>query len=100
MPEVKFTNAARKDLSGIFEYTERTWGYTQAKVYSDHLKQHLAEISVDETFVKKVAGAKENVFQSKCRKHIFVFERKADTILIVRILHEAMDVPRHIKRDS
>jgi len=55
---------------------------------------------VDETFVKKVAGANENVFQSKCRKHIFVFERKADTILIVRILHEAMDVPRHIKLDS
>ena len=24
MPEVKFTNTARKDLSGIFEYTERT----------------------------------------------------------------------------
>ena len=30
----------------------------------------------------------------------FVFERKGDKVLIVRILHEAMDIPRHLKLDS
>ena len=40
------------------------------------------------------------VFVDEIIKHIFVFERKGDKVLIVRILHEAMDIPRHLKLDS
>ena len=100
MSAVQFTNAARKDLREIFTYTTRTWGITQARQYSEQLKQHTVAIGEFRAHSKPVLGSSADVHQSHCRKHIFVFERKSDTVLIIRILHEAMDIPRHLKFDS
>ena len=100
MSKVQFTNAARKDLREIFTYTTRTWGITQARQYSEQLKQHTIAIGEFRAHSKPVLGSSADVHQSHCRKHIFIFERKGDTVLIIRILHEAMDVPRHLKLDS
>ena len=100
MSNVQFTNAARKDLREIFTYTTRTWGIAQARQYSEQLKQHTVAIGGFRAHSKPVLGSSADVHQSHCRKHIFVFERKGDKVLIVRILHEAMDIPRHLKLDS
>lgn len=100
MSKVQFTNAARKDLREIFTYTTRTWGITQARQYSEQLKQHTVAIGEFRAHSKPVLDSSADVHQSHCRKHIFVFERKSDTVLIIRILHEAMDIPRHLKFDS
>jgi|TARA_B100000497_G_C7578049_1_gene348085 toxin ParE1/3/4 len=100
MSNVQFTNAARKDLREIFTYTTKTWGIVQARQYSEHLKQHTTAIGEIRARSKPIIGASADLHQSHCRKHIFVFERKSDTVLIVRILHEAMDIPRHLKLDS
>lgn len=100
MSNVQFTNAARKDLREIFTYTTKTWGITQARQYSEQLKQHTIAIGELRAHSKPVLGSSADVHQSHCRKHIFVFERKGDKVLIVRILHEAMDIRRHLKLDS
>jgi toxin ParE1/3/4 len=100
MSNVQFTNAARKDLREIFTYTTKTWDMVQARQYSEQLKQHTTAIGELRAHSKPILGASADVHQSHCRKHIFVFERKSDTVLIVRILHEAMDIPRHLKLDS
>ena len=100
MSNVQFTNAARKDLREIFTYTTKTWGMAQARQYSEQLKQHTIAIGELRAHSKPILGASADVHQSHCRKHIFVFERQDDKVLIVRILHEAMDIPRHLKLDS
>ena len=100
MSNVQFTNAARKDLREIFTYTTKTCGIVQARQYSKQLKQHTTAIGEFRAHSKPMLDASADVHQSHCRKHIFVFERKGDTVLIIRILHEAMDVPRHLKLDS
>ena len=100
MSNVHFTNAARKDLREIFTYTTKTWGIAQARQYSEQLKQHTIAIGEFRAHSKPVLGSSADVHQSHCQKHIFIFERKGDTVLIIRILHEAMDVPRHLKLDS
>ena len=100
MSNVQFTIAARKDLREIFTYTTKTWGIAQARQYSEQLKQHTIAIVEFRAQSKPNLGASVDVHQSHCRKHIFVFERKGDKVLIVRILHEAMDIPRHLKLDS
>jgi toxin ParE1/3/4 len=100
MSNVQFTNAARKDLREIFTYTTKTWGRAQARQYSEQLKQHTIAIGELRAHSKPILGASADVHQSHCRKHIFVFERQGDKVLIVRILHEAMDIPRHLKLDS
>jgi toxin ParE1/3/4 len=100
MSKVQFTNAARQDLRDIFTYTTKTWGISQARQYSEQLKQHTIAISEFRAHSKPIRGVSADVHQSHCRKHTFVFAREGDTVLIVRILHEAMDIPRHLKLDS
>ena len=100
MSNVQFTNAARKDLREIFTYTTKTCGRVQARQYSEQLKQHTTAIGEFPAHSKPILDASADVHQSHYRKHIFVFERKGDKILIVRILHEAMNIPRHLKLDS
>lgn len=94
--QIKFTNAARQDLKSIFTYTVRTWGKQQAEKYSAQLKSHLSDISKSAAFSKPVQCSRNNLKQSAVGRHIVVFEQTNTQILIVRILHEAMDIPRHV----
>lgn len=96
MKTIQFTNAARQDLKSIFTYTIRKWGIFQAKRYSDQLHSHIQKIASSAAFSKQVENSGRDLQQSATGRHLVIFEQAEDHILIVRILHEAMDVPRHI----
>ena len=96
MVQIQFTNAARQDLKDIFRYTVRTWGRPQAEKYSQQLKQHVTKIAQDMAFSRPVSDGQPNVRQSMVGRHIVIFEQADDHMLIIRILHEAMDIPNHI----
>lgn len=96
MTQLKFTNAARQDLKSIFTYIVRTWGKQQAERYSAKLKAHLADISRSAAFGKPVQRSRNNLKQSAVGRHIVIFEQTDAQVLIVRILHEAMDIPHHV----
>jgi toxin ParE1/3/4 len=96
MPEIQFTNAARRDLKGIFIYSTRKWGKHQAKLYADQLLVHVEKIANDAVFSKNISNNLRDLRQSSVGRHLIIFEQTDDQILIVRILHEAMDIARHI----
>lgn len=96
MTQIKFTNAARRDLKSIFTYTVRTWGKQQAEKYSAQLKAHMLDISTRTAFSKPVQVSRNNLKQSAVGRHIVVFEQTDAQILIVRILHASMDIPRQV----
>jgi plasmid stabilization system protein ParE len=41
-----------------------------------------------------------NIYQARVNRHLIILEMSDTEIRIVRILHEAMDIPRHLKLDS
>ena len=41
-----------------------------------------------------------NIYQARVNYHLIIFEQSAKEIRIIRVLHEAMDIPHHIKLDS
>lgn len=96
MTQIQFTNAARQDLKNIFSYTIHTWGKPQAQKYSEQLKQHVKKIAQNAAFCKPVLHGQRNLKQSTVGRHLIISEQTEDKLLIVRILHEAMDIPRHI----
>lgn len=96
MKTVQFTNAAQQDLKSIFTYSIHKWGIAQARCYSDQLHSHVQKIAHSAAFSKPVQNNDRDLQQSATGRHLIIFEPADDHILIVRILHEAMDVPRHI----
>lgn len=95
MTRIQFTNAARQDLKDIFRYTVRNWGRPQAQKYSEQLKQHVNKIAQDTAFTKPVPTGRPHLRQSAVGRHLIIFEQSEDKFLIIRILHEAMDISRH-----
>jgi toxin ParE1/3/4 len=96
MTQIQFTNAARQDLKDIFRYTVRAWGRPQAEKYAEQLKQHVTKIAQDMVLSRPVQNGRPNVRQSMVGRHIVIFEKGEDHLLIIRVLHEAMDIPNHI----
>lgn len=88
--------AAQADLDEIWDYTAATWGEAQAVRYLEDLRdacRDLAQGSRQSRPVDVRAGYR------KCQvgKHVLFFQT-ADTgeIAIMRVLHQRMDVGRHL----
>jgi len=96
MSNIQFTNAARQDLKSIFSYSIRKWGAEKARYYSDQLRTHADKIAQGTAFSKAVPHKHRNLRQTTSGRHLIIFEQNDEQVLLVRILHEAMDIPRHI----
>lgn len=91
-----FTKAAVSDLQSIRSYTLETWGVEQEQRYLDELWQKFEEILAD----PKRWRRRHDLF-SDCQiaaqdKHVILFRIENSVLQIVRILHSAMDFPRHL----
>lgn len=89
---------AEQDLAKIAEYTLQTWGEQQLIKYRALLEQGFA------TTVRDPHGPqskdREELFQG-CRsfhigRHVMLYRVKDGTVQIARILHESMEMERHI----
>ena len=96
MAEYRLFPAAERDLDGIWKYTHREWGLEQAEQYTDLLTaafQSLVE-------APKSAPACDHIRQGYRRRnverHMVYFRITEYGIVIIRVLHERMDAPRHV----
>ena len=102
---VRLGAAAELDFANILKWTTETFGARQSRVYRDTLVQAIGEL----TGGPDVAGSKSRdeilsglrtlqVAQHGRRGSHFLIYRAAPerTIEIVRILHDRMDLQRHV----
>lgn len=95
MGKVRFSNMAVEDLTAIWNYTEEKWSEQQADSYYEQLIAASRRIA-NEPFLpgsKKYDHIEAGLCGFKIHKHI-LFYRVIDeqSIFIVRILHERMDI--------
>ncbi len=107
---IRLSQPAEDDFQAILRWTADTFGLHQARVYRDTLAAALAALGEG----PDVLGSRQrddilpglrtlHVARRRRRGRHFILYRVAgaNTIEIVRIVHEAMDLPRHLTpRDS
>ena len=97
---VNLTRAAQRDLLDIGRSTQRSWGRQQRVLYLaviDKTFRLLAEhpgIGID------CSEIRPRYRKHPCQKHVIYYTVMDDSILIVRILHCAMDPVRHLPPDQ
>ena len=96
MADVRFTEQAIADLEDIFVYTIETFGELQAERYKASLERVCRRIADDPRLGRPIAGASRSFFHYPCESHIVFYMKQSDGVLIVRILHAAMDFVRHL----
>lgn len=97
MADYELTKKANEDLDGIWGYTYEEWGETQADKYYFELVDCCQFLAENQNFGKNYKEIFETLFGYRINRHIIFYQRINSTkILIVRILHDAMDLKNRI----
>lgn len=91
----KLSAEADKDYAAIYEHTLRAFGKLQARVYRDAIKKVFAQVAAN-PLMAPVFSAADDIRRFNFGQHAVYFQIQDQGILIVRILHQRMDAPRHL----
>lgn len=97
---VEVSPAARADLDKIFDYTADRWSLEQAITYTDRFDAAFARLGVDASFARRRDDLPPDLSFVAVGSHYVFFKLSADTVTIVRVLHQQMDAGRHLSTDT
>jgi len=87
---------ARQDFVDILRYTGETWGQNQLLIYRDKINDALNAISQN----PELGHGREDLPSTHSAylvgSHIIIYRVSAESIGIVRILHQRMSAAKHI----
>ena len=90
------TPAAQADLEEIWDYSARRWGEAQAERYTRDI-QTACQALVDGTIVGRSADdIRPGYSKIAVGSHVMYFLVRSGRVEIVRILHQRMNIERHI----
>lgn len=88
--------AAQADLDGIWDYTVKRWGQEQAARYLTDIRDTCRGL-VAGTEHSRPCDVRPGYHKCRSGSHVLYFRIGDDrTIIIIRILHQRMDVGQHL----
>jgi toxin ParE1/3/4 len=97
MKRVVFLPAARADIEGIWNYTAGRWGKAQAERYTRLLHDACLGLAAGTHPSRSADHVRPGYQKAQAGSHTIFFRGVYPGDLeIVRILHQAMDVARHL----
>lgn len=97
MTNFVLTVAAKSDLKAIGRYTQENWGIKQRNRYLILLNESFQKLAANPELGRDCSELREGYRKLSVGKHVIFCRRIADdTIEIVRVLHERMDVENHL----
>ena len=104
MPEVgpdafRLTRAALSDISGIWDYSARTWSVDQANAYIRGLHQTFEAISQNPYIARERTELNPPMRVHSYRSHIILYRILSDVVEITRVRHGREDWYRLTEKD-
>ncbi len=97
----RLTRAAEEQPIECFLYGCETFGEAQAEHYQADLQSCFALISDNPRIGKPLAGYSRPLRMLHHKRHYVIYAPDgADDILVVAVLHESMDMARHLGEDT
>lgn len=96
MAEYRLSPAAERDLEAIWIYTAQQWSLEQANCYTDRLTRAFTELAQSPKMAPACDPIRPGYRRHGVERHMIYFRITNYGIAIIRILHERMDVPRHL----
>ncbi|MEX2009488.1 MAG: type II toxin-antitoxin system RelE/ParE family toxin [Dongiaceae bacterium] len=97
MRKLVIADRARADLKEIADYTGREWGAGQSGRYLWAIKDRLARLRDHPGLGSLRAEIGPGYRSVRSGRHIVFYRETAESIEIVRILHERMDMHRQLR---
>jgi len=97
MPTYILTSRADGDLEEIWDYTEQTWSRIQARIYLTKLENRMIALAQHPTAGRKRYDLPGEPMSFHEGRHVIFYRPTQEGIEIIRVLHDAMDFPRHLE---
>lgn len=96
MTQAIFSNRAARDVDDIWRYAFKTWGLAQADGYIEDITETCDALARGARLGRS-EPAFDGILKYPMGKHVIFHQTTDDGIRIVRILHQRMDVARHLR---
>ena len=98
MPKVRYSNKAVEDLSSIWDYTFTQWSENQADEYYTMLISACNRLLYPSVISNRsYEEISEGLLGVKAGHHLIFYNiLENDDVMIIRILHEKMDIKQHL----
>jgi len=97
MKKTLLSKAADADLEDIFDYTLVSFGIDQAITYVSGFDSAFESIAINPKIGRERLDIRAALYSVLHDKHIIFYRIDADNIRIVRILHQARDLPKFFR---
>lgn len=87
---------ARADIDDIWDYTARQWGTRQAEIYLRLLQAAVDAVASDPEVGPTCDDVRPGYRKYRVGSHVLFYRVTASSVVVVRILHQRMDVDRHL----
>lgn len=95
--KIELSEAADGDLRAIYKYSYRRFGEEQADRYYKNLWACFHRLAENPRLGRRRADIHPPVHSHQHDRHVIFYDVHDDRILIVRVLHERMDIDRHLR---
>ena len=97
MSKYHISKSAIEDLNDIWLYTFNKWSKIQADRYYDLIMQEIVFVANNYTVGRPMEHLRKDYRYIKIKSHlIFYRNTEQDIVEIVRILHQRMDIKKHL----
>ena len=98
MPKVRYSNKAVEDLSSIWDYTFTQWSENQADEYYAMLISACNRLLYPSVISNRsYEEISEGLLGVKAGHHLIFYNiLENDDVMIIRILHDRMDIKQHL----
>ena len=98
MPKVRYSNKAVEDLSSIWEYTFTKWSENHADEYYAMLISACNRLLYPSVISNRsYEEISEGLLGVKAGHHLIFYNiLENDDVMIIRILHDKMDIKQHL----
>jgi len=95
----KIYPAVRRRIIEIWQYADRTWGEKQADKYVRGLHKAIDEAGRNKYLWRKIEHEDVRGIYFVRYEHHYIFFRELskETLGIINVLHESMDIPNRLK---
>jgi toxin ParE1/3/4 len=105
---VSLAAAAQTDLDNIAAWTTENFGPSQAESYVETILDTIDELTVSESPTRSLArdeiakGLRTLHMRKRGRRgrHFLLYSETADEVRVQRVLHDSMELSRHISRED
>lgn len=99
MNNLFLTPRAEEDLKEIFEYSFFRWGLLQAEKYQDDLYDGFNVILQNKEIGKIYLNGKRSYRKLHINRHLIFYRTYSTKFLMVRILHDRMEIKKHFNTE-